>query len=186
MKKSIIAFIILILSYAANAQNENSFLKIDTFVNKSCGYKVESNINSILQNLKYISNSELISDKLNYIKGSLKAFDEDLKTDKFSKANIVVAAFLEKFETDDDDDYVGIFELHFLNEKQSIAAFQKLYKYDGYFGSSIIYHDWVFIRSNKLIYIIESLPKTKNYILKDDILQIIKNDIKIDEYKQRQ
>lgn len=186
MKKSKIVFFILILPYLLNAQNGNKFPKIDTFFNKSCDYKIESNIKSILFNLKSIRNSELISNKINYIKGSLKAFDEDLKTDKFSKVNIVTAVFLEKFETYDDDDYVGIFELHFLNEKESIEAFQKLYKYDGYFGSSIIYHDWVFIRSNNLIYIIESLPKTKNYVLKDDIIKIFNNEIRIDEYKQRQ
>jgi hypothetical protein len=183
MIKKIIFTYCLMCSCMVKAQS--SSIVIDTFYNTNCKRELKSNLNLLLSQMDNIRNSQFIEDRVAYVKGTLKDFDIDLKTNIFSKLSVSISAFIERYSTDNDYDYLGIFELHFQNDKDSKMAFEKLYKYDNNFGSSIIYHDWFFFKVSNIIYIIESLPKTKNYVLKDEIISIIKEKLIVSEFKQR-
>ncbi|MCC6726042.1 MAG: hypothetical protein IT258_16165, partial [Saprospiraceae bacterium] len=111
--------------------------------------------------------------------------DRDLKTCLFGKVSYVVSVFVERFPLETDEDYVGLLELHFKDEASSKKAFGLFRKYDNNFGSDFIYHDLYFIRSGKLLYVVESMPETRNHILKNEIIDKLKGVIDFDEIRQR-
>ena len=160
-------------------------VRVDTiYFAKSSG--IDSfEIGSILNDLPDIWDSKFVEYKKEYTKGWIKSFQKELSNHIFSNILILTSSFFERNLTDNDSDYMGIYEIIFKNENFSKQAFKEFDKYNGYSGDFFLYLDWVYIRSKNKIFIIENPNGMKNKLLKCEVFKILNKHIKIDEFKQR-
>lgn len=192
MKKNYLLLIILVIVLQNNylcaqrAKTLKSF-RVDTIVFSKDKLVVHSTIDSILEEIPNIHESKFVDNKRNFAINRINGFKKDLSKNIFSKVSFMAVSFIERFEPIKDDDYMGIFELQFPTPQDADKAMRKFYLYNNFMSETEypFFHDWVFIRSNDKIFIIENPMAEANKVLKCELYEALKKYVFIDDFDQR-
>lgn len=161
--------------------------RIDTIVFSGDRLEIHPIIDSILEEIPNIHESNSIKNKIDYALNRINGFKKDLSKKLFNSVSFMAVSFIERFEPIKDNDYMGIYELQFPSAQKANMAIKKFYLYNDFMSEYEypFFHDWVYIRSNDKIFIIENPLADANKVLKCELYEALKKHIIIDDFDQR-